>query len=656
MTPKEMVELRKYIDINLKQGFIEPAKSEVAALVLFKDKKDSRVHLCIDLCGINDFCTKNTYPIPLMLNHLAKGKVFTKLDLREAYYHIQKHMKLIRQVLEKLLAAKLYRKLSKCEFHKISLDCLGYHISSEGIEMYSRKVKAVLDWKSRSARNQLQSFLGFANFYRQFITAFAEFLRSIESTQGLSSTFHLSTNREKPMQLWNNTSVVMWITSKTTAQQNENQLTFLTQSSLVKRNYRMMQGFFSNLGHYQKFFQMIFVLGIGGNLIVGYQISVINYPSVYIKRFMNESWLERTGAPLNEKMLIFLWSFAVSVYGVGGLLGCLCSGFLTVKYGKPLPGHSLSVRWRNFPQEVARTCKCYLRILLVSGEMLGPNLGTQEGDEEGCLKAMHQLWGQGDHKEELEELKKEMVPGGQRSKVLWPGELFHDASLRQQLSILVAVIVTVQFCGINAVYFYAFEVLQNAGLEERLIPYIALGIGFSELFSSFICIFTIEQYGRRPLLWKGCGSMALVLFFLTGTLSLQKSLPWMSLCSVILIFLLVILFGVGPNGATFSIMMEIFSQSARAAAFTIGGCLNWAGLFVIGIAFPFAEESLGPFCFLLFATVLSGSGIFFYLFLPETKGKSAVEITEEFSRSSLGKKLAVLGKNFSEDHSVYSSF
>lgn len=31
------------------------------------------------------------------------------------------------------------------------------------------------------------------------------------------------------------------------AQRNENQLTFLSQSSLVKRNYRMMQGLFSNL-------------------------------------------------------------------------------------------------------------------------------------------------------------------------------------------------------------------------------------------------------------------------------------------------------------------------------------------------------------------------------------------------------------------------
>ncbi|XP_070618584.1 solute carrier family 2, facilitated glucose transporter member 5-like isoform X2 [Erythrolamprus reginae] len=280
----------------------------------------------------------------------------------------------------------------------------------------------------------------------------------------------------------------------------------------------------------------------------------------------------------------------------------------------------------------------------------------QEGDEEGCLKAMDQLWGQRNHQEELGELKKEMAPGGQRSKVLRPAELLCDASLRQQLSILVAVIVTVQLCGINAVYFYAFEVLQKAGVEERLVPYVSLGIGFSELFSSFLCMFTIEQYGRRPLLWKGCGSMALVLFFLTGTLSLQKNLPWMSLCSVILIFLLVIIFGVGPNGATFSIMMEIFSQSARPAAFTVGGCLNWAGLFLIGITFPFAEESLGPFCFLLFATVLSGCAIFFYLFLPETKGKSAVEITEEFSTSSLGKKLAALRKNFSEDHSVYSSF
>uniref|UniRef100_A0A670JU96 Major facilitator superfamily (MFS) profile domain-containing protein n=1 Tax=Podarcis muralis TaxID=64176 RepID=A0A670JU96_PODMU len=54
----------------------------------------------------------------------------------------------------------------------------------------------------------------------------------------------------------------------------------------------------------------------------------------YIKKFMNETWLERSGSPLPEGAILFLWSFIVSIYGAGGLLGCLCSAYLTVKYGK----------------------------------------------------------------------------------------------------------------------------------------------------------------------------------------------------------------------------------------------------------------------------------------------------------------------------------
>lgn len=68
----------------------------------------------------------------------------------------------MRQVLKKLLAAKLYVKLSKCEFHQTSLDYLGYRVSNW------------LSWQPLSTRKQLQSFRGFANFYKQFIQAFAE--------------------------------------------------------------------------------------------------------------------------------------------------------------------------------------------------------------------------------------------------------------------------------------------------------------------------------------------------------------------------------------------------------------------------------------------------------------------------------------------------
>lgn len=43
----------------------------------------------MDYRGINAICMEDMYPIPLMkdmLNYLSKGKIFTKLDLREAYY------------------------------------------------------------------------------------------------------------------------------------------------------------------------------------------------------------------------------------------------------------------------------------------------------------------------------------------------------------------------------------------------------------------------------------------------------------------------------------------------------------------------------------------------------------------------------------------
>lgn len=74
---------------------------------------------------------------------------------------MDKHMK---QVLKRLLDAKLYAKLSKCKFHKSSLDYLGYHVLCEGLEMEPGKVKSILEWQAPCTCKQLQSFLGFTKF------------------------------------------------------------------------------------------------------------------------------------------------------------------------------------------------------------------------------------------------------------------------------------------------------------------------------------------------------------------------------------------------------------------------------------------------------------------------------------------------------------
>ncbi|UTT91960.1 hypothetical protein NDA17_003890 [Ustilago hordei] len=86
--PKEMSELRRYLDENLEKGFIRPSKSPARSPVLFIPKKDGGLRLCVDYRGLNEITVKNRAPLPLIeeqLFLLRKARIYTKLDLRAAY-------------------------------------------------------------------------------------------------------------------------------------------------------------------------------------------------------------------------------------------------------------------------------------------------------------------------------------------------------------------------------------------------------------------------------------------------------------------------------------------------------------------------------------------------------------------------------------------
>ncbi|KAJ1581974.1 hypothetical protein NDA12_006559 [Ustilago hordei] len=90
--PKEMPELRRYLDENLEKGFIRPSKSLAQSPVLFVPKKDGGLRLCVDYRGLNEITVKNRAPLPLIeeqLFLLRKARIYTKLDLRAAYNLIQ---------------------------------------------------------------------------------------------------------------------------------------------------------------------------------------------------------------------------------------------------------------------------------------------------------------------------------------------------------------------------------------------------------------------------------------------------------------------------------------------------------------------------------------------------------------------------------------
>lgn len=86
----------------------------------------------------------------------------------------EQHVKHVSQVLERLQEHKLYAKLEKCDFHKASVPFLGFIISSDGIKVDPEKTDAVAEWPIPKNIKEIQSFLGFANFYRRFIPSFSK--------------------------------------------------------------------------------------------------------------------------------------------------------------------------------------------------------------------------------------------------------------------------------------------------------------------------------------------------------------------------------------------------------------------------------------------------------------------------------------------------
>ena len=88
------------------------------------------------------------------------------------------HVKWIRK---RLLDTGLYLKPDKCEFHKDTLKYLGLIISTRGISMDEDKVETIRNWsqENKTANRRLnnlfkvQQFLGFCNYYGQFISKYS---------------------------------------------------------------------------------------------------------------------------------------------------------------------------------------------------------------------------------------------------------------------------------------------------------------------------------------------------------------------------------------------------------------------------------------------------------------------------------------------------
>lgn len=84
--------MQKYINESLQAGMIRPSASPAGAGFFFVGKKHGSVRPCINYRGLNKITIKNKYLLSLMpssFDFIQGSTVFTKLDLRDAYYLVR---------------------------------------------------------------------------------------------------------------------------------------------------------------------------------------------------------------------------------------------------------------------------------------------------------------------------------------------------------------------------------------------------------------------------------------------------------------------------------------------------------------------------------------------------------------------------------------
>uniref|UniRef100_A0A8D1S0I8 Solute carrier family 2, facilitated glucose transporter member 5 n=2 Tax=Sus scrofa TaxID=9823 RepID=A0A8D1S0I8_PIG len=408
----------------------------------------------------------------------------------------------------------------------------------------------------------------------------------------------------------------------------------------------------------------------------GYNIAVVNTPHKVLKSFYNETFFERHGTFMDEKVMLLLWSCTVSVFPLGGLVGSLVVGLLVDRCGRKgtllinnvfaiIPAILMGVskvakafELIIFSRVMLGVCAgiSYSALPMYLGELAPKNLrgtlGTmtevfvimgvflaqifslqailgnptgwpvllaitgvpalfqllslpffpesprytliQKRDEETAQQALRRLRGWADVEDEMEEMRvedqAEQAEG--RLSVL---NLFTFRPVRWQLISIIVLMAGQQLSGINAAS-------------------------------------TVERLGRRRLLLVGygiCGSACLVL---TLALLFQSAVAELSYLSVICVFAYIAGHSIGPSPVPSVVRTEIFLQSSRPAAFLVDGAVHWLTNFIVGFVFPSIQEVIGAYSFIIFAGICLLTAVYIYEVIPETKGRTFVEINRIFAK------------------------
>lgn len=187
-----------------------------------------------------------------------------------------------------------------------------------------------------------------------------------------------------------------------------------------------------------------------------------------------------------------------------------------------------------------------------------------------------------------------------------------------------------QAVGINAVLYYAPRIFDSMGMGNPMVQTVIMGI--VNILFTLVAVFTVEKWGRKPLLIYGSFGMAIGAFGVAASniFAVHPLVPVIS----IMVYSAAFMFSWGP--ICWVLISEIFPNTIRSAAVAIAVAFQWIFNFIVSSTFvPMYNmragdmgESFGHvFVYALYGIICVVAAWFVYRLVPETKGKTLEEMS-----------------------------
>ena len=183
-----------------------------------------------------------------------------------------------------------------------------------------------------------------------------------------------------------------------------------------------------------------------------------------------------------------------------------------------------------------------------------------------------------------------------------------------------------QWCGINVIFNYAQEVFQAAGYNVGELLFSIVITGIVNFVFTFVAIFTVDRFGRRPLMLIGAGGLAGIYALLGAGFYLQS----VGVHMLILVVSAIACYAMSLAPITWVVISELFPNRIRGAAMSVAVLSLWVGCTALTFTFPVLNRTLGAHgAFWLYGAICVAGFLVILASLPETKGKSLEEIERE---------------------------